>query len=250
MKLLIPLITLLMVGGCLSNTSNLDVEPSFNNAIALNGFWDGQFNQAGAVRFLLYEGEIFGTDGTSGYRGTVSYSESDQNVSMNMRVLGLTTNELSGDYIVAGGDSTLRSFDGLLITQPSAMNSIVGNYTQPSEGGGLSLDTDGTWQNGSALWQLVGTWRAGSYKLSIGQSGDHNEFFGEGPSGCSFSGNIFLLNDRYPLFELQMYSRSNCSGFNLEPGQTGRGFTAVTADSELEIYTTLNDELLIMRFTK
>ena len=243
-------VTAILVSGCISNTSDLDVEPSFNKAIALNGFWDGQFNQSGEVRMLFYEGEIYGTDGSSGYRGTVSYDESTEEVTMSMRLLGITTSEESGDFIVAGGDSTLRSFSGVLVTQPSDMNTIAGNYTQASEGGSLTLDTDGTWQNGSALWQLIGTWRMGDYKVVIGQSGDHDVFVGSGPSGCTFKGDIYLLNDKYPLFEVNMYERSSCSGFNLTAGQSARGFTAVTGTDEIEMYLTLNGELIIMRFAK
>lgn len=247
----VPIIVIsLLLSGCLSNTSDLDVEPSFNTAIELNGFWEGQFNQGGAVRFLFYDGEIYGTDGSSGYRGSLSYNDSEQSVSMSMKVLGLTTVEDSGDYIVAGGDSFLRSFSGLLINQLSETNSIVGNYTQTTEGGSLSVTTDGTWQNGSALWQLLGTWKTDSYQLNVGQSGNNNVFFGESASGCTFKGDIYLLNDRYPLFEVNMYERSNCTGMNLTTGQSAQGYTAINGRGELEMYVVLNDELLVMTFSK
>lgn len=249
MKLITWAMTLFLVG-CLSNSSDLDVEPSFNKAIALNGFWDGQFNQSGAVRLLLYDGAVFGTDGTSGYRGTVSYDEPSEKVNMNLTVYDLTTSEASANYYVSGGNARSVSFDGLLVNQSTSTGTIVGNYVSASEGGSLTLAADGSWANGSALWQLVGTWQAGQYRLFVAQRDRTNTFIGTGPNGCSFEGDIYLLNSKYPLFAVNMHKRENCSGFNLIEGQSAQGFTALNINQKLEMYVTLNDEQLIMTFSK
>ncbi|MFL0806333.1 MAG: hypothetical protein K6L60_03475 [Oceanobacter sp.] len=249
MKLITVALALFLVG-CLSNSSDLDVEPSFNKAIALNGFWDGQFNQNGAVRFLFYDGAVFGTDGTSGYRGTVSYDEPSEKVSVAFSVYGLTTSETNANYYVSGGNANAVSFDGLLVNQSTSTGTIVGNYVSASEGGSLTLVADGSWANGSALWQLVGTWQAGAYRLFVAQRDGSNTFIGTGPNGCSFEGNIYLLNSKYPLFAVNMFKRENCSGFNLSDGQSADGFTALNINQQLEMYLALNDEQLIMRFSK
>merc|ERR1711879_751024 len=246
---IIAIVFALLLSGCLSNSSDLDVEPSFNKAIALNGFWDGQFNQSGAVRLLFYDGAVFGTDGASGYLGTVSYDESTENVSMSLTAYGLVVSEPAADYYVSGGNAEHFSFDGLLVNQSTSSGTITGNYVSASEGGSLTMIADGSWANTSGLWQLVGTWNAGSYQMFVAQRDSNNTFIATGPGGCSFEGDIYLLNEKYPLFEVNMYKRENCSGFNLESGQSARGFTGLNINNQLEFYITLNGEQLIMQFS-
>ncbi len=240
---------LLLLAGCLSNTSDLEVEPSFDKAIALNGFWDGQLDQSTDVRFLFYDGSVFGTGGDHGYLGTITYDETSEEVTMNLNVYGLTTKEAEAEYYVSGGDSEYLVFDGLLINQTNSSGTVVGNFTTASTGGSLTLNSDGSWANGSGFGQLIGTWTAGSYRIAITQVGDIGKFIGQGPAGCSFEGEIYLLNTRYPLFKMNMYSRQSCSGFNLN-GETAEGYTAVNRSGALEVYMTLDNEQLIMTLTK
>jgi hypothetical protein len=248
MRILLILVTVCLTS-CISVDSNLPVEPSYDRAIALNGFWDGQFDQSGDLRFLIYEGKLYGTDGSKGYLGTVSYITSERSVGMVFDSYPVTWSSAAARHYVSGGTANNHfEVTGLLVDQTSSSGTIVGNYLTTATGGNLVLDSDGSWDNASNLWSVAGTWKSGNYNLYISQLDGKNSFVGTGPSGCTFKGELFLLNSEYPLMKANLYERLNCGSFTTT--STVGGFAAINQAGGFEMYLINGTEMLIMNFSR
>lgn len=245
----LPIAFSLCLASCVAVDDNMPIEASYDRAIALNGFWDGQFDQSGKLRFLVYEGKLYGTDGSRGYVGSVSYITSERSVGMVFDSYPLTWSNNSAKHYASGGSPAAHyEVSGLLVEQTSSTGTIAGDYRVGNNAGSLVLNADGSWDNGSSLWNAVGTWKSGNYNLYVSQLDGKNSFVGTGPSGCSFRGELFLLNSTYPLMKANLYERSNCTGFDITA--TVSGFAAVNQAGGLEMYLINGSSLLIMNFSR
>ncbi|MCY0965248.1 hypothetical protein [Parathalassolituus penaei] len=246
----LPILFSTVLASCVAVDNNAPIESSYDRAIALNGFWDGQFDQNGKLRFLVYEGKLYGTDGSRGYVGTVSYISSERSVGMVFDSYPITWANATAKHYASGGSvSGHYEVNGLLVEQTATTGTIAGDYRLgTSTAGSLVLNADGSWDNESNLWNLVGTWKAGNYSLYVSQLDGKNSFVGSGPSGCTFKGELFLLNSAYPLMKANLYERSNCSGFDISA--TVSGFAAMNQAGTLEMYLLNGTSMLIMNFSR
>lgn len=215
----------------------------------MNGLWEGQFDQSGTVRVLIYEGKLYGTDGYRGFLGTVSYITSERSVGMVFESYPMQWSSSAAGHYVSGGTADEHfQVSGLLLDQSENSGTIAGNYRTALAGGNLVLNADGSWGNASNLWSIAGTWKSGNYNLYIGQLDGKNSFIGTGPSGCSFRGELFLLNTEYPLLKANMYERTGCNSFDVSG--TISGFAAVNQAGEFEMYFVNGANLLVMNFSR
>ncbi len=242
------IITMLGCSGCVSEGSNQPYESSYNRAIALNGFWDGQFDQAGAVRLLMYEGNVYGFDGTRGFTGTVEYISYERSISMDLDAWPISGSNKAQDEMAASGAATSMAVDALLVEQTDSAGTIVGTFETSQLAGGLTLEADGSWEESSALWKPVGTWKAGTTSVFITELGSKAKFVGQGADSCSFNGELFLLNSSYPLMKAHLYNRSDCKFFNKTA--TVNGYAAITAAGTLEFYFADDSELLRLEYSR
>ena len=246
---ILPVVCSLALASCISVDNNMAVEPSYDRAIALNGLWEGQFDQSGTVRVLIYEGNLYGTDGYRGFLGTVSYITSERSVGMVFDSYPMQwSSSAAGHYATGGAVQENFQVNGLLLDQSESSGTIAGNYRTAQAGGNLVLDADGSWGNASNLWSIAGTWKSGNYSLYVGQLEGKDSFIGTGPSGCSFRGELFLLNPEYPLLKANLYERSGCKGYDVTT--TVSGFAVVNNAGEFEMYFVNGTNLLVMNFTR
>lgn len=239
--------------GCIAEEDKNDVtneqgETVADTTVAMNGFWDGQFDQAGDLRVLIYNGNVYGLDENNGYYGTVLLNDDTSRATFALTAYTLTEADTTGNQYVADGPSEDYSLSGLLFSSTADDDTLVGDYENDSLSGSFLLEDDGTWENNSDLDDLAGKWTATGYEFYIQPLSGKASYKGISTdgTGCTFEGEITLMNDKEALYELTLTERKNCSGFN-ETDATG--YAAVNVDGNLEVYLRKNNDLLFMIFT-
>ncbi len=247
MRALFFVFTLLLVG-CLAEDKK-DPPPALNQ---LNGFWNGQFDQAGNLRVLLYEGEVFMRDASMGYYGSLTYSAADQRAALRLTSYMLSLNDTDAQQYATSGAGQTVTMNGLFYTG-AALPQLVGDY-HASTDGSFILTQDGTWANPSAFSYLAGQWHAQGLDLRInGESQGKAEFKAisaqvagstAAQAGCTFSGDLRLIDVKHPLYRVSLKERKGCTEFN----QVAEGFAAINASGALEFYLRSGANLLFMNF--
>ncbi|MEN9465993.1 MAG: hypothetical protein RL217_2174 [Pseudomonadota bacterium] len=238
----------LFLAGCLAEDKK-DPPPALNQ---LNGFWNGQFDQAGSLRVLLYEGEVFMRDASMGYYGSLTYSAADQRAALRLTSYTLGLNDTDAQQYATTGAGQAVAMNGLFYTG-AALPQLVGDY-QASVNGSFILTQDGTWANPSAFSYVAGQWHAQGLDLRINAENQNKVEFKAisaqvagstaAQAGCTFSGDLRLIDVKHPLYRVSLKERKGCADFN----QVAEGFAAINAAGLLEFYLRSGSSLLFMIF--
>lgn len=215
--------------------------------LALNGLWDGQFDQAGALRVLIYNGNVYGLDESRGYYGTALLNRDNGTATLALTSYALSQNDTAAKQFVADGLNQDYSLNGLLYTVGTSPQ-LVGDFENATNTGSFVLTDDGIWPNNSALALLAGKWTATGYEFYVQPQSNKASFkgIGTGSSGCTFEGDITLLDKNFALYAVALRERKNCPAFN---ETNASGYAVVNSDSELEVYLRKDTDLLFMTFT-
>lgn len=243
---LLVLILLVLMTGCIAedkkdeNPTNSEGETVDNTALALNGFWNGGFEQTETLRVLIFNGDVYGLDEDKAFFGTVE-SPTAEEVDFSVTAYPFAYEDAANFEFVASGAATAYTINGLLATTTM----IVGDFeTDTSAFGALSLINDATFSNNSSLTSLVGKWTTTNLEMNITSRGRFHGVNNGTDKDCSFEGQIDLINAGESLLALAL-NRRNCDDFNGD----SKGFVAINVDGELELYSKMGSELLFMTFT-
>ncbi|MBU2038402.1 MULTISPECIES: hypothetical protein [Oceanospirillaceae] len=215
--------------------------------LALNGLWDGQFDQAGSLRVLIYNGNVYGLDESRGYYGTALLNNDNRTATLALTGYTLSQNDTAAKQYVADGLNQDYSLNGLLYTV-EASPQLVGDFENATGTGSFVLTDDGTWPNNSALSLLAGKWTATGYEFYVEPLSSKASFKGisTDSSGCTFEGDITLLDKNDALYAVTLRERKNCPAFN---ETNASGYAVINSDGSLELYLRKDTDLLFMTFT-
>lgn len=225
-----------------------DDKTSEPRSYALNGFWNGQLDQGDDLRMLVYNGEVFARDAQQGYYGTLTYNDYDLEAKITLSSKFFTEAEEASNEFVSANAGPLYTLTGLYY-QVEAMPQLIGDYSS-TENGSFKFENDGTWKSSSSLTVLSGKWQSHDAELYIQPNTNKSryEFRKITPAadinGCTYNGEIILLNSTNSLYQVNLKERKNCLGFN----RAGQGYAAVNAEGELEFYLSSGSSLLFMTF--
>jgi hypothetical protein len=246
LKSLLALIFLVLITGCIAedkkdeNPINSEGETVDNTALALNGFWNGGFEQTDTLRVLIFNGDVYGLDADKAFFGTVD-SPADEEVDFSIIAYPFSYEDIANFEFVADGAATAYTINGLLATKTS----LVGDYeTDAAEFGALTLTNDATFSNNSSLTSLIGKWTNTTLEMNITSRGRFHGVNNGADKDCSFEGQIDLINAGESLLALTL-NRRNCDDFNGDSS----GFVAINSDGALELYSKMGSALLFMKFT-
>ncbi|MBQ0725934.1 MAG: hypothetical protein KBT77_01150, partial [Thalassolituus oleivorans] len=220
-SLFLGLMATLLVG-CIAEEAPKDIvneqgEVVDDPTLLLNGLWDGQFDQAGTLRVLIYNGNVFAFDEATGYYGTVDLDDKTKLADITLEGYDFIDADTSAEQYVAGGLAEDYLLSGLLFSSSAENDTLVGDYETSTVGGSFSLTNDGTWEDNSALNAIDGQWLSTGYELYLTALSDRVTFKGisTDASGCTFNGAIRLLDKNQTLYQVEMTERKNCTEFNV-----------------------------------
>ena len=246
LKTLCVLLFLALITGCIAedkkdeNPTNSEGETVDNTALALNGFWNGGFDQTETLRVLIFNGDVYGLDEDKAFFGTVE-SPTEEEVDFSVIAYPFSYEDTGNSEFVADGAATTYTINGLLASKTL----IVGDFkTDASVFGALTLINDTTFSNNSSLTALVGKWTTTDLEMNITSRGRFLGVNNGTDKDCSFEGKINLINAGESLLALTL-NRRNCDDFNGD----ATGFVAINSEGELELYSKMNSSLLFMTFT-
>ena len=215
----------------------------------LNGLWDGQLDQTGALRTLIYNGTVYAFDETTGFYGTTTLNESGASVDINLKRYTFSNTEADAEQYVTGGSATTHYLSGLLFPTTTDDDTMVGDYETSSTFGSFVLNNDGTWDNSSDLAELEGLWTATGYELYITSVGNQLAFreISSTVTGCTSTGFINLIDRSHVIYEVEVTERKNCGGFNVTDAA---GYATITSDGDLEFFLRKNSAMLFSHFSR
>lgn len=237
------------------SVTNKDGENISSQTHSLNGFWSGQFNQAGDVRFLIFNGDVYGLDDKNGFAGKVTFDANTLEGKFTLSGRPFSEeNKAANQFVAEGGIAVDYQMAPLLTTVKADSDTLVGDFSSGAgssqKNGTILLTNDGTWANNSSLASLQGKWTATGFELYIQQAVNKSVFegiaLGDGGGGCAISGDITIINKDYALYRVALRERKNCKGFNTK---TATGYATVNKDKELEFYLKKGNDQLFMKFT-
>ena len=255
LRVLIFILLPLFATGCLEEEESDDIVNDQGDSVSdptlrLNGLWNGQLDQAGALRMLMYNGNVFGFDETIAFYGTVALDNDSATATMTLSGYSYTTSDTAANQFVAGGAPEDFTLSGLLYPTTTTDDTLVGDYESDTAPGGFTLSNDGTWDANSRLATLRGKWTSTGYELYLTEVGDELSFrevsVATPATGCTTRGTIRILNEEVNLYTVQLSERKNCPGFNVT---NAPGYASVNANGELELFIRKEEELLYARYT-
>ncbi len=238
--------SLLLLTACLpeekedTNPTNSEGVEVDDTSLALNGFWNGGFDQTETLRMLIYNGNVYGLDADKAFFGTLD-SPTIEEVDFALTAFPFAYEDSPNNEFVADGNTMSYTINGLLATNTT----VVGDFaTDGGVFGALTITNDGTFSNNSSLTSLAGKWTTTDLELNITSRGRFHGVNNGATKDCSFEGQFSLLTVGDALMALTI-NRRNCDDFNGD----ATGFAAINADGELEIYSKMGSSLLFMTFT-
>ena len=241
------ILTLLaLVAGCIAEDkkdnipTNSEGQEVDSTALALNGFWNGGFEQTDTLRALIYNGDVYALDADKGFFGTVE-SPASEEVDFSITAYPFSYEDATNFEFVADGLATVYTINGLL----ASATTVVGDFeTDAASFGSLTVVNDGTYSNNSSLSSLIGKWTTTALELNITSRGRFHGVNNGTDKNCSFEGQIDLINASNSILAITM-NRRNCDDFNGD----STGFVAINGEGELELYSKMGSSLLFMKFT-
>lgn len=230
---------LMLLSACLPEEKE-DDDVTETSISALNGFWNGGFEQTETLRVLIYNNNIYGLDADQALFGSVK-SPASEELEITLTAYPFAYQDSVNFEYISDRNSTNYSINGLLANETL----IVGDYeTSNREYGSLQLTNDLSFNSPSSLSSLTGEWTTADIQLNITQNGKFLGVNNGVENDCSFEGEIKLINASQSLLSLTI-NRKNCDGFN----GNSTGYAAINADGELEFYSKMGSSLLFMTFT-
>lgn len=236
--------------GCLAEEDEEDIVNDQGDTVAdptlrLNGLWDGQLDQAGSIRVLIYNGNLFAFDATTGFYGTVALDDESATATMMLNGYTYSSSDTEANQLIAGGSALEYDFSGLLFPTSEADDTLVGDYESDIAPGGFEFNNDGTWTRSSSFAALKGKWVSSGYELFLSEVNNELSFrevsIATPSTGCTSRGTIKLINEEEVLYSLQLVERKNCTGFNVT---SAPGFATVNVDGGLEFFIRKGGELM------
>lgn len=229
----------MLLSACLPEEKE-DDDVTETSISALNGFWNGGFEQTETLRVLIYNNNIYGLDADQALFGSVK-SPASEELEITLTAYPFAYQDSVNFEYISDRNSTNYSINGLLANETL----IVGDYeTSNREYGSLQLTNDLSFNSPSSLSSLTGEWTTADIQLNITQNGKFLGVNNGVENDCSFEGEIKLINASQSLLSLTI-NRKNCDGFN----GNSTGYAAINADGELEFYSKMGSSLLFMTFT-
>ncbi|WP_369856186.1 hypothetical protein [Candidatus Thalassolituus haligoni] len=254
MRLFLLVVFSTLMTACISISSDDDgvtnAEGQTVNAetLTLNGFWDGQLDQAGSLRILMYQGIIFGLDESRGYYGSINLDSSTQIANLDLTAYAITASDATAGHYLADGSSVDYLMEGLVYTTASTSDTLVGDYDSDRGAGSFLLMDDATWNNNAGVALVTGQWQAGDYSLYITSLGSRASLkaISAASGGCTFDGFIEPVNQQYNLYNVTLTERKNCSDYN---ATNVPGYATITAAGALEFFLFDTGSLYYMIYT-
>lgn len=263
MKLYYAVVTTCLLTGCLAEDKKDAATVPVNNeqgqlvttpTVSLNGFWDGGFDQQDDMRLLIFNGNVYARNATSGFYGTVELDNDLLRATMSLDALVLSANSSDTDrQWVADGVRSDYSIDELQLYTLEARNDALQGTASVNglDSRLLLLQRDGTWSSRATLAKLVrtGVWESNEYRLVTNNAINGVSFQGNSttPISCTFSGFLQTLNTNNNLYAVTLNKRSSCPAFN---DTSATGYAGFNAEGDLAFYLrNSSNELLFMTFT-
>jgi len=219
------------------NSSGIEVD---NASLALNGFWNGGFNQGDKLKLLIFNGDVYGLDEDEAFFGTVASSSATFNFDLLAYPLS-HEDSVNNEYVADGIAVTYTIDDGRLFNYGQL--EIAASFdTNNGLLGELNVINDASYSKNSSLSSLVGLWTTADYQLRIDGQGNYI-IQDTTDSGCVSNGKINLIDSNNSLMAL-IITRKKCDDFN----GSATGFAAINTDGELEFYSKMSSSLLFMTF--
>ena len=248
-----------LLAGCIAERDDDIVNEQGNivgsATLSLNGFWDGDYDGAGDLRVLIYEGVVYAVDDTNGYYGTLTFNTTDRTVPTNLTSYALNPlMNTAGSNRTADGAEAAYFWDVQLASITANNDSLFGGYSiDGTNTGNVQLTREGTWSDNSPLSKLTaaGKWTATGYELVFsGNTANSVTFTGVASpaSGCIFRGNVTNLDPDNNLYRVVLTKQESCPAFN---ENNATGYAGFNADGDLEFYLRSNtgNSLYFMTFT-
>ncbi|WP_028292086.1 hypothetical protein [Oceanobacter kriegii] len=253
MRLIASTALALLLAGCISVDNDDDVTNELGNEVSretltLNGFWDGQFDQTGDLRVLIYQGTVYALDATQGYYGTISLDETTQIAVMELTSYLITASDETALHYLADGTTQSYVMEGLAYSTTTSADTLVGDYENDTSAGNFLLSDDGTWDNNASISQVVGQWSAGDYSLYIEPLAGTASLraITSVTGGCTFDGYITPVDSDFNLYSVSITERKNCDDYN---AKDVRGYATLTANGELEFFIRGSELVYYMIFS-
>lgn len=247
-----------LLAGCIAERDDEIVNEQGNSVgsatLSLNGFWDGEYDGAGNLRVLIYEGVVYAVDNANGYYGTLTFNTTDRTVPTNLTSYALNPlMNTAGSNRTADGTDAAYFWDVQLGSIGGNNNALFGGYSiDGTNTGNVELTREGTWSDNSPLSKLTaaGKWTSTGYELVFSGTGSSVTFTGVATpgSGCIFRGNVTNLNPDNNLYRVVLTKQESCPAFN---ENNATGYAGFNADGDLEFYLRSNtgNSLYFMTFT-
>lgn len=197
-----------LVGNAMASTYTW----TFTTVESASGIWGGTFTSN-------VEGKTYNILGVIAENGEARFlSDEGAQFSGNVSVSGSTlTSTVTAfappGYVFVNGSTygTVR-FTGTVKTK----NSLTGTYSGVGDTGTFTLTYDVTYERGSSLSSVSGNWSNSdpsgySQNVTVNANGT---FTGNNSSGCTFSGNVTIINPSYDAYRLDNVRIGSCGAFN------------------------------------
>lgn len=236
--------------GCLAEEDEEDIvndqgETVSDPTLRLNGLWDGQLDQAGSIRVLIFNGNVLAFDAATGFYGTVLLDSGSATATMSLNGYSYTSSDTEANQLIAGGSAEDYDLSGLLYPTSAEDDTLVGDYESDIAPGGFVLANDGTWDRSSSLGAIKGKWVSSGYELYLSEVNNELSFrevnISTPATGCTSRGTIKIINEEEVLYSLQLAERKNCTGFNVT---NAPGYATVNVDGGLELFMRKGGELM------
>lgn len=254
LRALILILLPTFITGCLPEEESDDIVNDQGNTVSnptlrLNGLWNGQFDQAGVLRALIYNGTVFAFGENAGYYGTADLDERTATAGIRLSASGFTNIDAAANQFMTGGSSEEYVLSGLLYPTQNTDDTVVGDYQNNTSFGGFAFQNDGTWNTSARLARLKGKWITPGYELYLTAVSDELSFreisLATPATGCTTRGSVRLIDEKINLYSIRLVERKNCPGFNVE---AAFGYTTIDANGELELFLKKDDQLFYARY--
>lgn len=253
--ILVSLILAISLSGCIAEDKPTSSQSSGNSNRSLDiasqhidGVWRGKLNQKADIRILIYNGNVYALGKSEGFYGAAQLNTSNENAKFTLSSYQLSTNDSDDGQFVADGQREEYVFDGLRYTEKSEGDTIVGSYENDRGPGNFLFSLDKGWDSAAEIRDIKGKWASGKYELYVQPNSQGASFHGfstEEGKGCSFKGQIRLLNEGKALFGVTLTKREHCEAFN---EQDASGYAIISPKKALEFYIRKGSDLLFMNF--
>lgn len=254
MRTLYWLFLTMILQGCIAVSSSQDQisneqgDPVTTTTLTLNGFWDGQLDQAVTIRLLVWQGTVYGRDDNNGYYGKVSLNPDDESVILELTGRAISNTDDSADWYHAAGTNTTWDMTGLLFSAATDNDTMVGDYATAAAAGSFVVTNDSSWDRSSSISKLAGLWSAGDYELYISSAGRFAAIKGIAATtgGCTFEGSMAPVESGINLYSVTITERKNCDFFNETDIQ---GYATINNDGNLEFFLRSSLQLFFMSYS-